>query len=261
MSLRKTKKSHKETEKSPQIAVILESSSESSLNLKTALDQTVSALDSKILKTPITSKIEEGVKIKIDTNMLISEDFKKFVYEVNGLPLTPQMKALGIKGVAFESQQELEKYGPQLGVPVKLEEFLHLSQKNLTLEQAFVKAKKGKTSYTSLRLAGLWRDLNVIYATGVFQTEPTLKVLGQFSHLAKKLKGECDLGQVMARVIRDWIDFGKFLKDQGLVLDYPTKPEVGWFLQHCGMAVEFSKKLSSPSVSGGLKPFVPGEYQ
>jgi hypothetical protein len=233
----------------------LESGSESgseSESEKTACDQTVDAIISAGNEIFDMSKIN---KIKLFN----SEQEVKFDYgPITGLPLTPEMKALGITGVAFESTEELEKYGPQLGVPVKTEDVLQLHQKKLTPEEAIHKAKKGKESYTTSGLKGLWRDLQNYYYPGVFQCHLTFKDQGKLGLLRKTLP-KVDIGEVMWAVLRDWVGFGKFLKDQGLVLDYPDTPHVGFFLKHSGMMVEFSKKLSTPSTSGGPKPYVMGE--
>lgn len=218
----------------------LESDSESESE---ALDQTVSAVDPKSEYSDFEQEVTKPLKLE---------------FKVEGAPLTPEMKTAGVTGVAFQTLDDLINYGPLLGVPVNLDDILHLHQKSLTVEQAISKARNGKKSYTALGLAGLWRDLNIIHNPGVFQKALTLKESGQLAWLGKSL-AEIDVGRVMATVFQDWINFGKFLKDQGIVQDFPDKPNIGFFLKHGGMAFEFSKKLSTPAVSGGLKPFDPNE--
>lgn len=224
-------------------SIILESSLNPLLNPNTAHDQTVSAVDPKSEYSDFEQEVTKPLK---------------FEFKVEGAPLTPEMKTAGVTGVAFQTLDDLINYGPLLGVPVNLDDILHLHQKSLTVEQAISKARNGKKSYTALGLAGLWRDLNIIHNPGVFQKALTLKESGQLAWLGKSL-AEIDVGRVMATVFQDWINFGKFLKDQGIVQDFPDKPNIGFFLKHGGMAFEFSKKLSTPAVSGGLKPFDPNE--
>lgn len=238
----------------------LESGSESGSKSSEATDQTVLAILEAGNSITDSSKINKFMGIEV---------------VVHGHALTPQMVAAGVTGVVFQSQAELEEYGPELGVkveyvadivlpalavlgvPVNVDDILQLHQKNLTVEQAILKAKNGKKSYTSLGLKVLWQDLNIVHNPGVFQKPLTMKEQGQLGYLAKSL-ATLDIGPIMASVLADWIGFGKFLKDQGLVWDFPDKPSIGFFLKHGGMAFEFSKKLGS-SVSVGLKPFDPDE--
>lgn len=124
-------------------------------------------------------------------------------------------------------------------------------EKTLTVESALLKARKGKESYTTMRLSALWRDLNLVFNPGVFQKAFSMKNLGQFSHIAKT-EG-VDLGDVMVSAVRDWMGFGKYLKGQGLVFDFPDSPNIGFFLKHFEGAARFSKKNLEPSTAIKMK--------
>ena len=136
---------------------------------------------------------------------------------------------------------------------MKVEEFLQESQEVLTLDKVLEKANVKPMSST--RLYHLWRDLNVVVKTGVFIVEASPKVAGQFSHLGKKFGPV--LIPIMVDVVHNWIDFGKFLKEQGIVYDFPDKPHPGFFLKHGEMAVQFHEKQKAPKTSGP-KPYVIG---
>lgn len=189
---------------------------------------------------------------------LPTQSHPNFEVWVKGLFPTPEMKAAGITGIVFETQAELEEHGPALGVPVDTDEIAFMYQKSLTPEQAVLKAKNGKKSYTSSGLKVLWKDLITTQNPGVFQAPITEKAKGQFGHLNKKMVG-VDVGWLMHDAILDWVRFGKYLKGQGVVHDFPDKPEVGFFLKHAELAVGFSKKQHEAPKAGGMKPFDPNE--
>jgi hypothetical protein len=141
---------------------------------------------------------------------------------------------------------------------VKLNDFLKESQISLTPEQAILKAKNGSESYKPMALGVLWVTLCRIYNPGTFQAQPSITNLGQLKHIIAKLGG-VDVGFVMDKVIGNWLDFGRYLKDQGLVFDWPDKPNVGFLLKHITPAVEFSKQVSAPKKSGGVKVYESSE--
>jgi hypothetical protein len=68
------------------------------------------------------------------------------------------------------------------------------------------------------------------------------------------------VGRVMSAVVGWWTYFGKFLKEQGVVQDFPDKPHVGFFLKHAGLAVDFWKdglhNEVNPVANPGLKPYL-----
>lgn len=142
---------------------------------------------------------------------------------------------------------------------MKLTEFMNEVTLSMTVDQAVEKAKAKKGHYTGISLEILWKDLNVILKTGKFQVPMTQKQRGQFGHLAKKYGSEDlgDIGSVMHIAMRDWMAFGKFLKGQGLVQDFPDKPEIGFFLKWAEMGFEFQKsQAASLKAPMGMKMHV-----
>lgn len=138
------------------------------------------------------------------------------------------------------------------GESMKVEDILKQEQdKKLTIPSALEKARCGKKSYTAMRLSRLWQDLNIVCNPGVFQKPFLWKNVGQMSHVMKT-EG-VDVGDVMAAVIRDWMGFGKYLKAQGFVKDFPDDPDVGFFLKHLERAARFTKEELTPSVSIKMK--------
>jgi len=133
-------------------------------------------------------------------------------------------------------------------------------QEGLTGEAAILKAKlKGEP--TTLRLVQLWKDLHVVFKHKVFLAPVSSKERGQFSQLRKLLGGESDVCLVMNAVLKDWLGFGKFLKEQGVVQDFPDHPHVGFLLKHGLLADQFRVKAVVMAVTeplvGGLKPYEP----
>lgn len=227
---------------------ILDPQSDPQSDPSEATDPTVVALDFS------NWKVEVGEDLPSQSH---PDSFMGISVKIVGAPLTPQMVSAGITGIAFTSQAELEEFGPALGVPVNLDDLVEMYKKILTPSQAVVKAKNGKKSYTSLGLKVLWQDLNIHQNPGVFQVPMTMKVQGQFGHLNKRLAG-VDVGWLMHDTVLNWVGFGKFLKDQGVVQDFPDKPHPGFFLKHAELAVGFSKKQLDVGL-GGMKPFDPDE--
>jgi DNA-binding Lrp family transcriptional regulator len=153
-----------------------------------------------------------------------------------------------------ESKANLEKL-------MKAGDLLSQLTKEMTEEQVITKAKS-KGSPSSLRLSQLWKDLHAVHKVEVYVGPISPKEQGQFTQLAKLLAG-LDACYVMSTVIRDWVPFGKFLKEQGVVYDFPDRPHVGFLLKHGLMAGQFYEKdalqttLGAVNQSEGLKPYIP----
>lgn len=141
---------------------------------------------------------------------------------------------------------------------MKAEDLFIEMTKGMTEEQVIQKAKaKGKPS--SLRLSQLWKDLHVVHNVEVYVGPASPKEQGQFTQLAKLMDGT-DVCRVMSTVVRDWVPFGKFLKEQGVVQDFPDHPHAGFLLKHGVLAAQFHHRdaLKEPVFQGGgLKPYVP----
>lgn len=133
---------------------------------------------------------------------------------------------------------------------MKAEDFLIEHQNSLTLESALLKVK-GKP-LSSQRLYTFWRELNAVFKTKTFIVESSHKTAGQFALLGKKL-GPAIIPTMM-EVVQNWTAFGKFLKEQGVVHDFPDTPHAGFFLKHGEIATQFHSQASKPL--GGLKPYV-----
>lgn len=144
----------------------------------------------------------------------------------------------------------------------KLDDILQLHATSLTPAQAIINAKKGRNSYTSLRLQLLWRDLVAYYSPpGMFQKSLTKKAAGQLTYITKQFVGyDPDFGWILNTVVAGWVGFGKFLKEQGIVHDFPDKPDPGFLLKHLTLAVEFGGKTHQTVGSDGAKPFDPNEF-
>lgn len=132
---------------------------------------------------------------------------------------------------------------------MKAADFMKAMENSMTEQVALDKAGPHPSSH---RLAILWKDLHGVHKIGVYVAPLTTKEAGQLSHLAKSLVG-CDLPRVMSAVIRDWVGFGKFCKEQGVVTDFPDNPHIGFFLKHGTLADQFRQKAILSSVKGGSK--------
>ena len=123
---------------------------------------------------------------------------------------------------------------------MKAADILKSMQNSMTEKDAIAKATVG-SKLTSHRLRQLWQDLHSVHKVGVYVSPMTIKEGGQLTQLAAKMQGT-ELPRVMSAVIHDWLGFGKFCKEQGVVQDYPDHPHIGFFLKHALLADQFQKK-------------------
>lgn len=131
----------------------------------------------------------------------------------------------------------------------------------LTPTQALLRARKEDGSYNSERLRVLWKNLMAYYYNEVFTKLPDAKKSGQLIHLRNKFS-TVDIGLVMDCIVSKWVEFGKSLKDQGMVQEFPDLPNIGFVLKHGEAAVRFWQKSTEPVLQfEGLKPFVPSKQQ
>lgn len=229
---------------------ILESSSESSMNLKIASEKSDATL-------PEVGHVS-------DEELPSTLEHSKFEIQVTGTKLTAEMKAMKITGIAFESQAELETYGPALGVPVKSDDIVKALTKTLTLPMALEKCGSAEVTPKPTKLRQLWKDLHAIYNPGIFCPDMTQKQMGQLKMACDKIEaGGSYAVLIIATAFKDWGSFGKFVKSQ-TGYDFPTLQDIGFFLKHVNLAVHFCATAPGSGGAGDdadlIKPFVIGKY-
>lgn len=184
--------------------------------------------------------------------------------------LIPNSESVGDEeqgGLLFTSQeseyylQKLKAKGPLM----KSADVLAFHTKPKTLDEILKKAcpTQGEPP-TSPRAQGLWKDLHALYYPDMFCQRMTKQQTGQLVQALKKLEdGGLFAAMALADAVKNWAGFGKFVKAQGLVSDYPEFPHLGFFLKHHGLIQQWEDKLvmgDAAKADDIPQTFVPGQF-
>ena len=93
--------------------------------------------------------------------------------------------------------------------------------------------------------------------------QPSKKWSSKLTNLRKLVEPVVDIGVLLVHIIRFWGQFGKWLKEQGIVQDFPDLPHLGFLLKHGEMALQFFKTQTSDTTvdkPSGLKMFDPADF-